>query len=179
VGSLTTARKKRRGVTSCKRTNGVAVKSSFPVNNERKISREQDCLPGHKIETLARNIGGPLIRDTANSDTRNTPGCRDLSRATARDTDDLLESGHPSLRSFRRATTRSRGERVPRARARVGERAEVKSHLLSAIGNIVPWRVAAPICARPYRAVTSSEMRDGECKERKRRRRSKKKREPR
>jgi hypothetical protein len=61
VGSLTTARKKRRGVTSCKRTNGAAVKSSFPVNNERKISREQDCLPGHKIETLARNIGGPLV----------------------------------------------------------------------------------------------------------------------
>lgn len=37
TGSLTAAKKKRRGVTSCKRINNVAVKSSFVVNNERDL----------------------------------------------------------------------------------------------------------------------------------------------
>lgn len=50
TGSLTTVKKKRRSVTSCKRTNSVAVKSIL-VNNERDLENKITYL--HKIETLA------------------------------------------------------------------------------------------------------------------------------
>lgn len=57
-GSLTTAKKKRRGVTSCKRTNSVAVKSSFLVNNERDLKNKITSLDIKlKCSRVARKIG--------------------------------------------------------------------------------------------------------------------------
>lgn len=101
TGSLTTAKKKRRGVTSCKRTNSVAVKSSFLINNERdlenKITYRDIKL---KRSRVARKIGSrSRSRDITNNNSKNIPSAT-LSRDKPHNTDGSLESGHLSSYSF-------------------------------------------------------------------------------
>lgn len=100
TGSLTTAKKKRRGVTSCKRTNSVAVKSSFLVNNERdpenKITYRDIKLKRSRVRSVA---GRKRERDTTNNNSKNIPSAT-LSRDKPHNTDGLLESGHLSSYDF-------------------------------------------------------------------------------
>jgi len=99
TGSLTTAKKKRRGVTSCKRTNSVAVKSSFLVNNERDLENKITGDIKLKRSRVTRKIGSERERDITNNNSKNIPSAT-LSRDKPHNTDGLLESGHLSSYNF-------------------------------------------------------------------------------